>query len=77
MTDLTILLLAAMLGGAANALAGGGTFLVFPALLLAGVTPIKANATASLALLPGGGSWNLGPVSGCNVGCKYRWFTRR
>ena len=32
---------------------GGGTFLVFPALLFAGVAPIKANATASLALLPG------------------------
>ncbi len=48
-----ILLLASMLGGAANALAGGGTFLVFPALLLAAVAPIKANATASLALLPG------------------------
>ncbi len=50
---LLILLLAAALGGAANALAGGGTFLVFPALLLAAVAPIKANATASLALLPG------------------------
>lgn len=50
---LLILLLAALLGGAANALAGGGTFLVFPALLLAGIAPVKANATASLALLPG------------------------
>jgi uncharacterized membrane protein YfcA len=48
-----ILLLAAMLGGAANALAGGGTFIVFPALLFAAIAPIKANATASLALLPG------------------------
>jgi len=50
---LLILLVAAALGGAANALAGGGTFLVFPALLLAAVAPIKANATASLALVPG------------------------
>jgi uncharacterized membrane protein YfcA len=50
---LLILLAAAALGGAANALAGGGTFLVFPALLLAAVAPIKANATASLALVPG------------------------
>jgi uncharacterized membrane protein YfcA len=50
---LLILLVASMLGGAANALAGGGTFLVFPALLLAAVAPIKANATASLALVPG------------------------
>ena len=50
---LLILLVAAVLGGAANALAGGGTFIVFPALLLAGIAPIKANATASLALVPG------------------------
>lgn len=53
MTMLLILLLASLLGGAANALAGGGTFLVFPALLLAAVAPVKANATASLALVPG------------------------
>jgi uncharacterized membrane protein YfcA len=53
MNDLIILLAAAALGGAVNALAGGGTFLVFPALLLAGVAAVKANATSSLALLPG------------------------
>ncbi len=53
MTSYVILLIAAALGGASNALAGGGTFLVFPALLLAGVLPIQANATASLVLLPG------------------------
>lgn len=53
MTMLLVLLVAAVLGGAANALAGGGTFIVFPALLLAAVAPIKANATASLALVPG------------------------
>ena len=41
------------MGGAVNALAGGGTFIVFPALLLAGIAPVKANATSSLALLPG------------------------
>jgi len=52
-TSYLILLLAAVLGGASNALAGGGTFLVFPALLVAGVAPIQANATASLVLLPG------------------------
>lgn len=48
-----ILLAAALIGGASNALAGGGTFLTFPALLLSGVAPVKANATASLVLLPG------------------------
>jgi uncharacterized membrane protein YfcA len=53
MITLLILLMASALGGAANALAGGGTFLVFPALLFAAVPSIKANATASLALVPG------------------------
>lgn len=49
-----ILLLAALMGGASNALAGGGTFIVFPALLLGGIAPVSANATASLVLMPGG-----------------------
>ena len=47
------MLLAGFLGGACNALAGGGTFLIFPALLLAGIAPVEANATASLIVLPG------------------------
>ena len=47
------LLAVAALGGAMNALAGGGTFLVFPALLFAGVPSVTANATSSLVLLPG------------------------
>lgn len=49
-----LLLLSALIGGAANALAGGGQFIVFPALLFAGVASVKANATASLVMLPGG-----------------------
>jgi uncharacterized membrane protein YfcA len=48
-----LLLIAAFVGGGANALAGGGTFIVFPALLLAGVASVKANATASLVMVPG------------------------
>jgi uncharacterized membrane protein YfcA len=50
-----ILVVAAALGaGAANALAGGGMFLVFPALLFAGIPPVAANATATFILIPGG-----------------------
>ena len=49
-----LLSLAALVGGAANALAGGGMFLVFPALLFAGVPPVIANATATFVLNPGG-----------------------
>ena len=49
-----ILLAAATAAGIANALAGGGTFLIFPALVFAGVDPIMANATSSMITLPGG-----------------------
>jgi uncharacterized membrane protein YfcA len=50
----TILLAAALAAGAANALVGGGTFLIFPAMILTGVPPIVANATSSVVVLPGG-----------------------
>jgi len=48
------LISASILGGAVNALAGGGTFLVFPAMILAGIAPVTANATASFVLWPAG-----------------------
>lgn len=51
---IALLLLAALVAGAANALAGGGTFITFPALLFAGIASVKANATASLVMVPGG-----------------------
>jgi uncharacterized membrane protein YfcA len=47
------LFVAGILGGALNAVAGGGSFVAFPALLLAGVPPIPANATNTLALWTG------------------------
>jgi uncharacterized protein len=36
-----------------NAIAGGGTLLTFPALVAAGLPPLVANATSTVALLPG------------------------
>ena len=42
-----------MLGGALNAVAGGGSFIAFPALLFTGVPPIPANATNTIALWTG------------------------
>src|ERR1700746_1579200 len=42
-----------MLGGALNAVAGGGSFVAFPALLFTGVPPIPANATNCFALWVG------------------------
>ena len=47
------LFLAGALGGAINAVAGGGSFISFPALLFTGVAPIPANATNTLALWVG------------------------
>ncbi len=52
--------LAAVLGGAANSVAGGGMLLVFPALIGLGVPPVSANATSTVALWPGGLSSMLG-----------------
>src|SRR5579862_914166 len=47
------LFLASIVGGALNAVAGGGSFVAFPALLFTGVPPIPANATNTLALWTG------------------------
>lgn len=55
-----MLFTAGLLGGAINSLAGGGSFIVFPALLLAGVPPIVANATNTFASLPGYASGAIG-----------------
>ena len=54
-----VLSIAGFAAGALNAVAGGGTFLSFPALVWAGVPPIAANATATFAALPGyvGSAW--------------------
>lgn len=49
-----LLLIAAGLGaGLMNSVAGGGSFLTFPALVFTGVPSIAANATSTVALLPG------------------------
>ncbi|MDQ1349310.1 MAG: uncharacterized protein QG573_2689 [Acidobacteriota bacterium] len=51
--EAAILFAAATAGGGMNALAGGGTILTFPVLLLLGESAITANATSTVALLPG------------------------
>ena len=60
LTFQTILFLfvAGALGGALNAVAGGGSFIAFPALLFTGVPPIPANATNTIAL------WTAAAASG-------------
>lgn len=64
---------AGVLGGAMNALAGGGTFATLPALIALGLPANIANATSNVALLPGAGAsaWayreELGPVASLSV----------
>jgi uncharacterized protein len=48
-----LLFVAAAVGGAINSVAGGGSFVAFPALLFAGVPAVPANATNTIALWPG------------------------
>jgi uncharacterized membrane protein YfcA len=58
---LTALLLfaAGLVAGMLNSLAGGGSFIAFPALLAAGVPPVIANASNTYAAMPGymSGAW--------------------
>jgi uncharacterized protein len=48
-----LLFAAAVLAGALNSVAGGGSFIAFPALLFTGMPPVSANATNTVALWPG------------------------
>jgi uncharacterized membrane protein YfcA len=51
--EIATLVAAALVAGAMNAIAGGGTLLTFPALLAFGMPAIQANATSTLALMVG------------------------
>ena len=48
-----VVLVAGVIGGAINSIAGGGTLVSFPALLWLGRDPIVANATNTVAMWPG------------------------
>jgi uncharacterized membrane protein YfcA len=50
--QLGVLVVAGFAAGAVNALAGGGTLLVYPALLAGGLPPVAANVTSILGLIP-------------------------
>jgi uncharacterized membrane protein YfcA len=53
MEHASLLAAAGLLGGAMNAIAGGGSFVTFPAMILAGLPPVIANASSTVALFPG------------------------
>jgi uncharacterized membrane protein YfcA len=50
--SLLLIFFAGLAAGFINALAGGGSFLTFPSLIAAGLSPIAANATSTIALFP-------------------------
>jgi uncharacterized membrane protein YfcA len=52
MENILILLITGCIGGFMNSIAGGGTLVTFPALLLIGIPSVPANATSTAALLP-------------------------
>lgn len=52
LNEIALIAAGAFAAGAANAVAGGGTFFSFPALLAAGVPPVTANASNTIALWP-------------------------
>jgi len=54
METMTLVFMAGLVAGAMNALAGGGSFVSLPALLAAGVPPVMANTSSTVALFPGG-----------------------
>jgi len=53
MTTITLLAAAGQIAGAMNAIAGGGSFVTFPAMVFAGLPPVIANASSTVALFPG------------------------
>ncbi len=53
MTEYLVLAAAAFFAGVLNTIAGGGTFLTFPALVYTGVPLVAANATSAVAVFPG------------------------
>ncbi|WP_018349480.1 sulfite exporter TauE/SafE family protein [Longispora albida] len=60
--NVPLLLGAGLAAGVVNAIAGGGSLITFPALLAAGLPPVAANVTNSIAVCPGylasvAGSW--------------------
>jgi uncharacterized membrane protein YfcA len=77
MTAFAILFVASAWAGMQNALAGGGTFITLPALMLTGMSALAANVTSTIALFPGqiASSWSArAHVSGAG-GLSFRGLT--
>ena len=68
-----LLLVSGFLGGVANSMAGGASLFTFPALLVAGLSPIVANASNALQAFDAldGIEWT--PQAGIEGGGHARW----
>ena len=53
LADVLLLLAAGLAAGGVNALAGGGSLITYPALLLTGLPPVAANVSNSISVCPG------------------------
>jgi uncharacterized membrane protein YfcA len=73
---LLLILVAGLWAGLQNTLAGGGSFITLPALILSGMAPLAANITSTVALFPGqvtSGVAGRGLVSGVGA-LSFRWL---
>lgn len=71
---LAILFAAGFAAGVMNSIAGGGTILTFPALILAGIPQIDANATSTIALLPSALAYTFGYRR--NIPAVWHWIKK-
>lgn len=69
---LCIIFVAGGIAGLMNSIAGGGTIVTFPALILAGIPSIPANATSTMALLPSALGYTYGYRK--NIPAVWNWI---
>jgi uncharacterized membrane protein YfcA len=66
--------LAAIAGGAVNALAGGGTLITFPVLMAVGLPAVPANITNTVALCPGYLGGTFAQIRDLRGQARHLWF---
>lgn len=67
-----IVFFAGGIAGIMNAIAGGGTIITFPSLIVAGIPSIAANATSTIALLPSALGYTFGYRK--NIRAVWHWI---
>jgi uncharacterized membrane protein YfcA len=72
--QLAVIFISGAVAGVINSIAGGGTILTFPALIFAGLPPMIANATSTLALLPSAMGYTFGYRK--NISAVWPWIKK-